>query len=124
MKKQNKFNDFHTRVLDEDDVLEIRASGRGTAALARRFGISQTMVGRVRAGIAWAHVPWEDGTAPQSMGPSPRGIGTVLDESIVREIRRLIDEDEMTFGQIARRYDVCAATISGINTGRIWNWVA
>lgn len=42
--------------LDPEKVRAIRASQETTAALARRFGVSEPVVWKVRAGKAWTHV--------------------------------------------------------------------
>jgi hypothetical protein len=46
-----------------------------------------------------------------------------LTEEQVHEIRQLIVEGQSTLEAIARRYGVSPETISGIKTGRTWNWL-
>lgn len=43
--------------LAPDQVLEIRASDLSHRLTAKRFGISKTLVGNIRRGITWKHIP-------------------------------------------------------------------
>lgn len=42
--------------LDEDKVREIRAAPGSQREVGKRFGVSQSMVHRIRSGLAWRHV--------------------------------------------------------------------
>lgn len=42
--------------ITEDDVRTIRSSSERSADLARRYGLSKTQVGHIRARKSWAHV--------------------------------------------------------------------
>lgn len=46
-----------------------------------------------------------------------------LTEDDVRRIKRLIDEDELTFADIAQAFGVTTGTVSHIHTGRLWSHV-
>jgi hypothetical protein len=44
--------------LTEADVRMIRASAGPHARLAKEYGVSPSLIGQIRAGTAWRHVPW------------------------------------------------------------------
>lgn len=46
----------HASKLTEDDVRAIRASDEAAVRLAPRYGVSDRMIGKIRSGLAWAHV--------------------------------------------------------------------
>lgn len=56
--------------VDEYKVVEIRRSGLTQVEIAKRFGITQTTVSRIRRGVNWAHVRVEARAAlkPESTG--------------------------------------------------------
>lgn len=48
---------------------------------------------------------------------------SILDESDVREIRKLLADGELTHKEIADRKGVHKNTVSAINTRQIWGWL-
>lgn len=55
--------------LTEADVLEIRRHRRTYGAVTRlsgKFGVTKQTIVSIMAGKIWAHIPWEQGTAPQA----------------------------------------------------------
>jgi hypothetical protein len=52
-----------------------------------------------------------------------RNPGFKLTASDVRRIRKLIAGDEITFTEIAKRFEVNSTTISDIANGRTWSWL-
>ena len=51
-----KGEEHHKAKLWDEEVLAIRASGEPTEVLARRYGVTDSTVRKIRAGTAWAHV--------------------------------------------------------------------
>jgi DNA-binding transcriptional regulator YiaG len=99
--------------LTEAQAIEIIAA-RGAvsqADLAARFGVSQAAVSLIWTGRRWSHLPRGD-TAP---------MGRKLSEEDAREIIRL--RGKVTQAALARRYGVCVANVSHIQTGRTWAYL-
>lgn len=50
-------------------------------------------------------------------------VGIKIDKQDVIEIKRLLEENILTIGEIAERFNVSASHISSINHGKSWNYV-
>jgi hypothetical protein len=51
-----------TSKLNEENVVKIRADNRPMKQIAASYGITSTMVGYIKSGKSWAHVPMNNGT--------------------------------------------------------------
>lgn len=54
-------------VLDEPTVVQIKAAiaaGEGNGPIARRYGVSNSVIWYISRNKTWKHVPWPEGYQP------------------------------------------------------------
>lgn len=101
--------------VSEADVLEIRklyaAGGISQYKLGKKFGLSQTQIGRLTRGLRWRHVSTEK---------IERADRKISPEDVI-EIRRLYETGTISQAAIASHYGVFQSTISKILRGDRWS---
>lgn len=109
------------RRLTEHDVMEIKfliKEGKLTLTeIAKRFNAVQASISLIKSGKTWKNVG-ED----VSNFKTPKRISK-LTEKLVKEIKLLLKENNLTQGKIAEIYNVSKKTINEINTGKKWGHV-
>ena len=107
--------------LTADDVLAIRAAaaaGETNLAIARRLGVSRSMVSRVATGRTWSHVG-----GPTRPPRRQRQWARKLTVKQAAEIRRRFLAGESS-GTLGREFGVNAATALRIGGGKMWRQLA
>lgn len=99
------------RKLTKADVETILSSGESDVDTAKRFGVSATLVGKIRLGRSWRHL-----TANRARSQNPRFRGVVLGPVEVREIR----SSSAVSRELADLYGVTTSTINRIRSGSSW----
>lgn len=104
--------------LTKEQALEIYRSTDKQADLAKRFGISQTMVSVIKNGEAWGWLT-KDEERPEIYSGGSRKSNAKLNEEKVKAILN----DYSTMREIADKYDVSLTTIYKIKNRHIWKHV-
>jgi DNA invertase Pin-like site-specific DNA recombinase len=99
--------------LTEAKVIELLQTYGTNHDLARKFGISSVMVGLIRKGKKWKHIP-----RTEVMTHSPR-TRTQLTEDVVREIIVAIGSQQ----DIASKFGIAQTTVSAIKRGIVWTHI-
>lgn len=108
--------------LTEADVLEIRKmyadGGILQSELAKRFGVSHSLVVKIILGKLWKRSFVPGGKTRDSYGE--RHHSAKLTEASVLEIRKIYSEGKLTQEKIAKRYGVDRSVVGSIVLGKIW----
>lgn len=105
-------------VLEEDDVLKIRElafHGQSYASIAKKYNIKDTTVRNICCGFLWKKI-----AGPIAGIDYENKISTCLTEIDICDIQNLICLGH-TQRSIAKKYNVCEATISNIRKGKTHN---
>jgi predicted XRE-type DNA-binding protein len=113
-----KFGSEHQNSkLTEAQVVEILKSTETQVALAKKFGVTQGLIGHIRRRIAWSHI---EGTANRVGHAKGAATGHAkVSPEIVREIRTASGFQR----EIAERYGVTQTLVSQIKRRIIWKHV-
>lgn len=113
--RQLQGEDVPTSKLTEEEVLEICRlydAGESQYELAAKFNTTQANVSFIVRGETWAHLtgrkPGKDGRIKLSL-------------AVADEIRRLHAGGAWTHKRLAKRFDVSAASVSNIISGKSWS---
>jgi DNA-binding XRE family transcriptional regulator len=111
-----------------EEIIELIASRRHSQnELAKMFGVCQQTIHAIKSGKLWPHIfhgQRDDVAAIPKRYHSGEKVGTsVLTESQVIEILKLIQERRMCQSDIAKRFGVSKSAIMLISTGRNWRRV-
>jgi len=114
--------------LTEDEVVEIKErclSGESQKDVAKDYDVSHTAVNKIMVGQQWKHVGPDvsgaDTTPDVRYGESNNR--SVLEPEDVREIRRLYNDEDMIYEEIADEMGVGRNTIGRIIRGETWGHV-
>ncbi len=128
-----------TRKLSEDEAKAILASDEYYPILAERYGVSHTVISRIKNRRTWVQLPIPEGGIPKHTRGRPKKLiktprvlkkhsaeyrhsQAKLTHAQVKEIRDLYRG--VTQAELAERYGVTQAAISRIVTKKNWKEVA
>lgn len=105
--------------LTDADVIEIRnlAVVCHHKEVANRYGISRSMVGKIVSGKGWSHLGGPITPRAKSGNNHPKAS---LTWEIVREIRRIHSNKEMSQASIAKKFNTSCATINRVVKNVLW----
>lgn len=115
--------------LSELDVVKIKKELYATktnpigvqSALAKKYDVSQTLLRLIKTGKAWKHVlPELNIKAQAQFRYGKNNHKTKLNEMVVKNIREIHKNKEMTYSQLARKYNVSHPTIRAIVLNKSW----
>lgn len=117
-----------TSKLTEDEVIEIKKrclSGETQKAVASDYGVDHSTVNKIMVGKQWQHIGpdvTETDTTPD-VRYGEKNNRSVLAPDDVREIRRLYNDKDMTYQQVADEMGVGRNTVGRIIRGETWTHV-
>ena len=99
--------------LAANDIPNIRrdlASGEYSQdEIAEKYGVKKNAISMIKLGITWKSIPDEDGLE-----------ACTRTKKKALEVRRLLDEGELSQAEISREVGVSEATVSNIKKGKRW----
>jgi len=117
-----------TSKLTEDEVVEIKErclSGESQKDVAEDYGVAHATVNKIMVGEQWQHVGPDvskaDTTPDVRYGESNNR--SVLEPDDVREIRRLYNDEGMTYREVADEMGIGKNTVGRIMRGQTWTHV-
>ena len=103
--------DHHgSAVLSKDDVIAIKTSEKTTVVLARKYGVGNSVIGRIQRGLSWPHILPELTRASRRPGLVPSDVN-------------VIRTSPESGAQLAKRFGVSQSTISLIKNRKLWKHV-
>lgn len=91
------------------EIRELLSNGIEPKIIAKQFGVSKTTIMDIKNNRYWNDTPINKITASK------------LTEGQVREIKQLLEENKLSYAQIARQFNVAPGTINKIKRGFHWN---
>ena len=111
--------------LTNDSVKEIRkiyaAGGILQREIAEKFGVSNSLIGKILLGKLWKRSFVPSGKTRDSYGERHHSAKLTVDS--VLEIRKLYSGGELTQKDIAKKYGVDRSVVGEIVAGKIWKHV-
>jgi hypothetical protein len=114
--------------LTEEIVCYILSSPKTAPDMAREVGVSKSLIGAIRAGKIWKHIP-RSPINKSIMVEIARNLNSsrkkcLLSENQVRDIKRnLAIGGKGTKAALARKHGVSFDTVRDIERGRTWTFV-
>lgn len=126
MKARNRraYGDRLSKRLSSEIAAEILQSENSDEELAKRYGVSKSMIALVRRGGRWAHIPADGATALVATRRKWRGKGEGHSQAkLTAEQVLAIRADDRLQKDIAKAHGISQAAVSDIKCRRRWGYL-